>query len=620
MLTIESAKLTGTPGETGWAQVHDFIPEEQNIKNLRGHLFVVIATSRINTGVETVSIGRHLLGRLHEEYFGDLTTKPFNALKNAVEKVFNEFKLNLGDLEIIASSFVGGVVYSAASGGGKVQICREGAVGTILASEKEGVITSSGFPKAGDMVLLATKTFFDHISQGVIKTALSAGDCESAVETFAPTVRTESDLGHLGVMVLKFKDESYQAVDVALPVATKESFVDVKNKVEGFFKGIIQRLPQKNLYVRPQMDDEVVGQSKKLTFSIALILILILFVSIGFGVRQKGINDLKGKYQSLLTNAQNDVDQAISLASVSPDKSRELFLESEQKLNEILALKVKDPKINDLQNKINTSRAAVLGEYLSSPDLFLDLTLLSSGFRGDLVSASGGNLYVLDKNGRKIVSVAISTKKSKVVAGPTLINEAFDLASYEDRAFVLMSDGIYEVGLQKNKVIDKTWSGDGLIKAFAGNIYVLDKAGNAVYRFAGSGNTFGEKQNWLATGTKADFSDASQWVIDGSVYVRFPNSKIAKFSQGSPQVFSVTSVIPEIGTIDAIYGDADNAGIYLLDRAGKRVVVTDKKGKYVAQYISDQIAGATGLVVSEADKKIILLTGDKLYSIDIRHL
>ena len=74
------------------------------------------------------------------------------------------------------------------------------------------------------------------------------------------------------------------------------------------------------------------------------------------------------------------------------------------------------------------------------------------------------------------------------------------------------------------------------------------------------------------------------------------------------------------GSIDAIYADADNADIYLLDKAGKRIVVTDKKGKYLAQYIGDQIAGATGLVVSEADKKIILLTGDKLFSIDIRHI
>jgi hypothetical protein len=50
------------------------------------------------------------------------------------------------------------------------------------------------------------------------------------------------------------------------------------------------------------------------------------------------------------------------------------------------------------------------------------------------------------------------------------------------------------------------------------------------------------------------------------------------------------------------------------------VVVIDKKGNYKAQYIDDQIAGAKSLVVSEAQKEIILLTGDKLLSIGIKNL
>jgi hypothetical protein len=69
-----------------------------------------------------------------------------------------------------------------------------------------------------------------------------------------------------------------------------------------------------------------------------------------------------------------------------------------------------------------------------------------------------------------------------------------------------------------------------------------------------------------------------------------------------------------------LYADPNNEFIYLLDRAGKRVVVTDKKGNYKAQYINDKIGDAINLAVSEADKKIILLTGEKLMQIEIKHL
>jgi DNA-binding beta-propeller fold protein YncE len=358
-----------------------------------------------------------------------------------------------------------------------------------------------------------------------------------------------------------------------------------------------------------------------MTFSVGVILLVILIVSIGFGIRQKSANDLKKKYQGILQIAQSEVDQAIGLAGVSPERSRELFMDSEQKLKQILDLKVSDPKVIALQNKIEESKGAILGEYDGTPALFLDLSLLSSGFTGDAVSASGGNIYILDKLGKRVVSVVIDTKKSKVVAGPSVIDNAADLAAYQDTAFILAADGIYQVGLVKTKVIDKTWAGDALISAFAGNMYVLDKTGGAIYRYSGqAGGTFGAQQKWLSASTTANFSGAVSWGMDGAIYVLFPNSKILKYSLGSPQNFSVSGVLPEIGSIDAIAADPDNQYIYLLDKAGKRVVVIDKKGKYKAQYTDDQIAGAKSLVVSEAQKQIILLTGDKLLSIEIKHL
>src|SRR3989344_4636283 len=102
MLNISSAKLTGTPGSSGWAQVHEFSPGDPEKFKARGKLFAVVATKRVEEGVETVAAGRELLTRLHEEYFGELDSKPFNTLKNATEKVIAEFKNTWGDVEIAA--------------------------------------------------------------------------------------------------------------------------------------------------------------------------------------------------------------------------------------------------------------------------------------------------------------------------------------------------------------------------------------------------------------------------------------------------------------------------------------------------------------------------------------
>ena len=639
--------MTATPGPSGWAQVHEFAPDDPEKLRLRGRLFAVVATERVEEGIDTIASGRELISRLHEEYFGSLTEKPFDALRNASWKVAAEFRQSWGDVEIAACALVGGVVYSAAFGGSQVIICREGALATILASHStlrdvssrpstvssdrigsdskssDEVISASGYPKEGDVVLLATKAFFEKVSPGVIKAALTSGSPEGAAETFAPMIHGGVEKGTLGAAIIKFDGRSdfFAVPKPKAPEIQKKTTPLLKQKLADWFSKFSKKIPQKSIYVRSSMGDEVTSQSRKLTLSVGVILLIILIVSIGFGIRQKMVNDLKKKYQGILQEAQSDVDQAIGLASVSPDKSRELFTDSEQKLGEILSLKVNDPKVTDLQKKIDDSRGAILGEYQIEPVLFLDLSLLSSGFNGDVVSSSGGNIFILDKLGKRIVSVVVETKKSKVVAGPTVIDGVDGLASYQDSAFILSSDGIYQLGLGKTKVIDKTWTGDALISAFAGNIYVLDKSGGAIYRYQGqAGNTFGGQQNWLSAGSKVNFSDASAWGMDGAVYVLYPASRILKYSLGSPQNFSISGVIPEIGNVDAIYADPDNQYLYLLDKAGKRVVVVDKKGKYKAQYISDQIAGATGLVVSEAQKEIILLTGDKLLSIEIKHL
>jgi hypothetical protein len=632
MLISSASKLTGAPGPSGWAQVHEFEPEDSDKLKLRGHLFAIVSTSHTESGIDTLAAGRELLTRYHEEYYGNPTGKPFNVLRDATKKVADEFRHTWGDVEIVAAAFVGNVVYSVAVGGAGVMVFRNGSLGKILESEKDQVVVASGFPKSGDVILLATKTFFEKVPNGILRAALSAKTSEDSIETFGPIVLGSESQGNLAATVIKFEEKedantlfAEARPEIAEPRKFNKLSLDFRNplmisdKIQEFVSKLFKRIPQKNIYLKAEQAPQASPESKKLTFTVAAILLVLLGVSIGFGIRQKKINDLKSKYQGILAQATSEADQAISLASVSSERSRELFADSEQKLNRITAMNVHDTKIDALKKKIDDSRAAVLGEYRETPQMFLDLTLLSSGFKGDIVAFSGGFIYVLDKSGQRIVSVDLSTKKSRVVAGPGVINSASALAAYEAKVFVLESDGIYEVDSGNSKVISKVWTSDALISAFAGNMYVIDKAGNAIYRYAGTGNSFGDKQNWLAAGTNVNFSNILQITIDGSIYALYPNSKVLKFSQGSPQNFNVSGVIPEIGNIDAIYANPDNQYIYLLDKAGSRVVVTDKKGVYKAQYEDSLISGGINLVVSEADKKIILLTGDKLYSLDIQN-
>lgn len=625
MLRTTSAKVTASPSSSGWVQVYSFSPSDSEKLKTRGLLFAVIASKIYQEGVEGVSFEREVANRLRDDYYNSPQAKTFDVLRDVTQKTLDEYEAKGKEVEITCCAFADGVVYSSASRGGRVLIARDGALASILESV-DGVISASGFPKSGDRIVAGTKSFFEKVSLADLKTSLNETDPEMSAENLAPAIYGNQEVGTAGGIIIKFDDSLFQesAAPTAVPpppIAPEviKPKINISEKFSEIARNVGKLLPKRNIYIRDRMDDEAVSHSRKLTMSVGIVLLFVLIVSIGFGIRQKKINEVKKEYQGLFAQATSEVDQAINLASVNPEESRQLFLSGESKLEQIKALKIKDSKIDDLEKKIEESRVAILGEYRVATDLFLDLGLLSSGFKGDSLSSSGGNIYILDKTGSRVVSVEMTTKKSKVVAGPTLVEGAAGLASYEDTVYLLFSDGIYRIGNTKSKVVESTWSEEAFIHAFAGNMYVLDKSGNAIYRYSGeSGDTFGSQQSWLSSSTKADFTKAISWGMNGAIYVLYPNARVLKYSLGSPQGFSITGVSPEIGNIDALYANPDNQNVYLLDKAGGRVVVIDKNGKYIAQYISDQIGSAINLVVSEADKKIILLTGEKLLSIELK--
>ena len=626
-LNIYSAKLTGSPGPSGWAQVHEFKPEDEEKLQLRGHLFAVISTSKSEEGVNSVASGRELLTRLHEEYFGNTTVSTFTALKGSLERVISEFQSSWGEVEISACAIVSDIVYSAAGGGAQVSVFRDGMFAKILESTKETVVSASGYPKTEDILILSTRNFFETVPVGVMRASFSGKNLETAVEAFAPIVYSRKDLGNLGVVFVGFSEENQAEVKMT------EKIVGGKNKIVSnltsfgiTLKNIILSkiktgFPEKKIYVKTESyEEDVVPQTKKTVVFVGILLLALLVVSIGFGIRQQRIKSLKSKYEPKLSQARHDLEEAESLFTLDPKRARELFINSKNTVDQLLAEKISDPKIKELKGKIDEKQGSILGEYKILSNLFIDLMLLSDGFIGDKLAAGVSKVYVLDKNGKKVVGAAVSTKKTEIVAGPDQIASADSLAAYEDRVFTISENGVYEASDKGKLVIEKSWSGDPLIYAYAGNIYVLDQGGSTILRFPGASGVFGARQVWLSATTKIDVSGLSGWSIDGSVWLAYKNGRIQKLSLGKKDAFQISGVSPNINGISGIFTGIDFKYLYILDKEAKRVVVLTKSGDYVAQYSDDLLGSAKDLVVSEKEKKIIFLTDGKLYSIELKHL
>ena len=557
VFTITSAKLTGTPGASGWVQIYEFKPEDSDKLKLRGHLFAVVATKKYEEGLDILTAGREILARLHEEYFGRQEGTSFNVLKSAVEKVIAEFKTSWGDVEIAAVASLGEVVYSVVAGGAQTAIFRNGMFAKILESTNENVVSASGYPKDKDLFLLGTKAFFESLPEGNLKAALEVNEPEGIAEFLAPTIHSQKEAGNLGSVILKFNSEQ-GLFEKVQPSTSSEKFEENKT-VGGFmakclfftksitgkiFSFVSERLPERKVYLKKGAIPEEMPEKKKTTVSVGVALLVLLMVSIIFGIKQRRTREYKRRYESRLIQAQHDLNEAVSLVILDAERARELFKSAENTISLLKEEGIKDPTIEELSVKIEDNQGAVLGEYNVSPQLFLDLSLLSSGFIGDDLASSGEKIFVLDKNGKRIVAVIFETKKTQMVAGPDEIENPKFLAAYEDKVYVVSESGISEVGEQKVEVIKKDWTGEILAYAYAGNFYVLEKEGRMIWRFPGAGEAFGSKQKWLGAGVSPDFADVNSMTIDGSIWVLANDGTILKYTQGSPKSVGTLKIEP----------------------------------------------------------------------------
>ena len=623
MLEISSAKLTGNPTLPGWSQAYDYKPEDAEQLKKRGHLFAVIATSREDEGIDKVSSGREILTRLHEEYFGKLEGTPFNTLKSSIEKVINEFSPNWGDIEIAAISQIDNVIYSAAGGGSQVAILRKGMFAKILQSKEKEVVNASGYPEEGDVLLLGSKDFFEGLNDSFIKESLNRESLEESSETLNSYLSSK-EKGNTGVILLKFSKDIKLFPEVNIQKQAKKDFSNNVKSVSEKISSIVSKLslslsknlPQRKIFIKGNLEEEL-PEKKKTTLSVGAILLVLLMVSIGFGIRQKRLNDQKEKYIGRLTEANQKYLESISLFSLEPSKARDIFRTAYEIVNNLKSEGINDSDLNKLFEEMNLKKGEILGEYKKDVNLFIDLSLLSSGFSGDNLSYSLGKLFILDKNSKKVVSLMLDTKKTQVVAGPDRIETASKMTAYEENVYLAEDDGIYLVNTKRDKKIEKDWDGEIYFEAYTGNIYLLEKGQNMVWRFVGSDNTFSEKQKWLAPGVETDFSLVKKMAIDGSIWILTLSGKILKFTLGNPQNFSFTGESPVLASLDNFYTNEELKNIYVMDKTLKRIVVFDKEAQFVSQYYSDAITEVKDFMVSEEEGKIILLTGDKLYSLDL---
>ncbi len=638
---LKLAKIVGTATRDTWSQVHSFFPTEEEKKKKRGSLLAVLSLSGLGEGVEAVAAGREVIARIHEEYFGNLKGKALERLKRAVEKVVAEAEPPI-KIEIVAAAILDQFLYLAIAGEGQAVIQREGKRGTILAGSDK-IEAASGFLVEGDLFLLGTASFFNLVGEGVLRAALENDSPQEAVENLAPIVHgREAGGGEAAVMVKVKELEEKKRVESEeagpLPVSmskpkrltpevfkktTKLDFASARAKINSRLKkmaALIQsRLGKRAIYLAKEKPK----RQTKTIFTVALVLFLLLGASVILGMRQRSRLARQEKTGNLLDQARSKVDEGKALQDLNPPRSRQLLLEAKDLIEKMENELGENSQLASFKQELESLLASVLREReIEKAPVFLDLTLVKEGASGEKMAVSGEQMMILDQKGASVYGVGISQKTSQILGGGKLFEGATQIAAFGNKVFVLTSKGVVEIDKATNKQTlrveaDEEWEEIVDLFAYGANLYLLDQKG-VIWKYPAIEGGLGARQRWLRGESQPDFADAVSMAINGSIWVLKSDGIILKFTQGFGDAFGVAGLDKPFSNPMAIYTDDEQEKVYVLDQGNLRVVVLAKSGEYDSAYIWPGISGVSDLVVSESEKKTLLLSGSRIYEIGIK--
>lgn len=629
-MELKTSKIVGAANQTTWSQVHVFKPEDEKLKS-HGQLIGALAFKAKHEGIEVSSFGTEIIKRLQEMYYSNESEKVIKKVAQAMESLAAEF-LSEVELNLVLAVVWQEFLYCGKMGGGQAYLKRGEALVKLL-GEREETTVVSGSLKDQDKLLVGTGQFFRIVPEETLKPIMEQADDQQAEEVLAGIVHGhETNSETAAVLVRVGKQSEVKAEEeptVEAEPATEEAIGAKEEIKEKKWKVKWQALAEKGWLWLRQFKVRGGGlnlrKQQKSAATVALVLVLVFGVSLVLAGRKRQRTKAEARYQAVMEEVRYKYDEAKGLLSLNPLRAKSLLKDSQALITQYETESGKElsGELKDYRQKLEETLGSVQREYqLESAQEWYDFGLVKEGFKGSDWESEGNEALVWDTVSRSLVSLNLETKAAKVVLGGDKLGSGELVGLAGERGLVVSKDRVTVVEVKEGKVVAEVGAdGWGTIQdavGFGGNLYLLDKTVKGqIWKYLGVEAGLSGKRSYLK-GESYDLSEAVSMAIDGSVWVLFSDGTIAKYVQGVKDVFVVAGLDKAFDEPVKIFTSPEAESVYILDRKNTRVVVIAKNGEYKAQYVWPGIAGVKDLIVSETQKKIFLLTGEKIFTVELK--
>jgi len=598
-LGFEVAKILGTPDEHSWSQVHVFVPQDAEKKERRGSLLAIFSL-KSSQGSLTPDLGKELISRLQEEYYGQLPGWPMKRLTASLGRLNKEVKESQlpVELEITAGVLWQGVWYFACLGEGRALIKRGPTLSAVLVGGApegagEGVVSASGKAEEGDLVVLGGKDFFEAIDQKTIQKSLESSVPQEIVEILSPILAGKEEQGAAAALVVKLRKRGGKAGDTE---AEEEKEKKVSKRKLQFKRPIFKKIG-----------------------------ILLLVLALGAGVLgivlTRKEKDRRQQFDQVFFQAQERYQEAEAIAPLDRTQAMVFLKESRELIEQVKALGgVSDQEIQALKEKIQTLSSNLeekeAKKALPLP-VFFDFSSEEEEVKiGDL-AVLGKKVFILDNEQGKVLRLDWESQEKEVILGEERLEKAKKIFPQVGGTAILLGDGIYKIERGKlNKLVEKEkdWGEIVDFTGWLGNLYLLDADNGQIWQYPAIKNGLGARRAWIKEDKSYSFSNEALFLIDGSIWV-IDQGKIYKFYKGyQKEVFEIASLGKNIFG----YTTAEGEKLYLLDIDNDRLLFIDKeKGDISREIPLPDLEKAKGLIISPDETMALIGTDSALLKVDL---
>lgn len=361
--------------------------------------------------------------------------------------------------------------------------------------------------------------------------------------------------------------------------------------------------------------------------NLILVIIFIIFLTLGFLIFQQKEKQQIAQYQSQLNQIKEKTEKAenyLAMAQYNPrskNQANALLKESLEKIsvfakispslpkNLVSEIKLLEKEISEKLYELNKLKIVtdpkIVFEFKAHE--FVPQKIIYFENKIYLFNPFAENIFELNLDGSgQLLTINKKTDfAAKLNNSIIFLSKSGEFSNFENGQFA-------EISSLKTPYPEFYLSD---IASYYSNLYILDNKNKSLIKYSYLGNIKWSDPNiWLKNESVADIKSIA---VDGSVWALTTNDSIQKYYAQKLQGNLKFDIFPEPKNFSKIFTLGSLPYLYLSEPSQQRIVILNKSGQIENQIQSQSFDNLLDFAVSENGKTLYILNGLKIYQIDL---